>query len=893
MRKIFIRFVVAFAFAAPLSGVAQTQHFGSDAGKRPYLLTSADTVRLNYDGDFKTVAVAGNTTYTASCDADWLTLRKESNGSLTLFGKYNYESSGGRRAQVSLASADGQAARTLVVEQAPNQSALLLKGDTKHEIRTASASSSQAGEGIERSYDGDLGTLYHSAYGGGTKFPVTLTYTLKSAQHVDYALYTTRQSGDNGNFGEVEVEYALSTAPSKWVKLGDYDFREENGAFRIDFGKEGIDKVMKVRFTVRSGHGGFASCAEMGFYENNNSLQGCLDAYFADALCSQLRPGVTEATLPEIKEPYVRQLVHFMLQGEYSTKYRVGEFEPYRSLGSLAAELKCGTYNRYENPTGIYFRKGEPVVLFVDGITDVAPTLIIKSFGRESYEGEGQPESSYPLHNGANVIMPSNRGNGYIYYFSDNFATLPNVRIHFAMASENGYFDAQRGDTNEDWERLLANATSDIMDIRSQRLQMAVPVADLRRVCPKDGVRLAEIYNEVVFREREIMGLARYGREPKNRQFGRCVPGGIFADGIGAAIYFDGIGSWANPEAFGYWGLAHELGHVNQTSPGFKWTGCTETTNNVYSAWVNHKMSPYNKDGAWHNLEDEETGIYDYSGMCGGRFNSYLNEGVRKGRPWQLQEGPDYFSDYKDDNMVTVEREEADGTKTGEMVTVPSRNFDHFVKVVPFWQLELYCMEMGVDYHAFGKMIEAVRKDNTQRTNGQHQIQFMRTFCDSTKINFLPFFERAGMLKPIDRFVEDYNRGWNIITEDMIKELKDYIEAKNYAPIPKELNYINVYNWETFRDKGVIDETIPVNTGCSRNGNFVTVDNEVWKNAVAFETYNSNDELVRISMYCLRNRGERYNTRYTQVLFPLTGTDRASYIMAVGYDGQRVKCYQR
>ena len=779
---------------------------------------------------------------------------------------------------MSLASTDGSFARTLVVEQAPNQAALLLKGDTKHEIRTASASSSQGGEGIERSYDGDLSTLYHSSY-SNTTFPVTLTYTLKSAQHVDYALYTTRQSGDNGNFGEVEVEYALSSAPSKWVKLGDYDFGEQNGAFRIGFGEAGIDKVMKVRFTVKSGHGNFASCAEMGFYENNNSLQDCLSAYFTDALCTQLKPGVTEATLSEIKEPYVRQLVHFMLQGEYSTKYRLGEFEPYRSLSSLSAELKCGTYNRYENPTGIYFRKGEPVVLFVDGITDVSPTLIIKSFGRESYEGEGQPESSYPLHNGANVIMPANRGNGYVSYFSDNFASLPNVRIHFAMASENGYFDAQRGDTNEDWVNLLANATSDIIDIRSQRLQAAIPLSTLRSVCPRKGVELAEIHNQVIFREREIMGLARYGREPKNRQFARCVTSGMYADGVGAAAAFGSIGEWANPDKFGFWGMAHELGHVNQVRPGFKWVGCGETTNNVYSAWVEHKLGT-----GYHRLEDENSGIDDYRSMRGGRFNAYLEEGVRKGVAWQLQDGPDYHGTQP--NEVTVRGEDVAGNSIGT-VTTTSRNYDHFVKVVPLWQLELYCLEAGKAPDAYAKMLEAVRKDNTSRTNGQYQIEFMRTFCDSTQINFLPFFEKAGLLKPIRAYIEDYSPGWNIIDEAMINELKAYVEAKNYAKVPEALNYINAYNWQTFRDGGLIDETTAVNTGCSRAGTLVTVDNEAWKNAVGYETYDADGNLLRISMFGLGD--SQQSSRYTKVLFP-TGS---SYIMAVGHDGQRVKCYQR
>ena len=880
MKNILRNTIAAFAFAAPLAAGAQNLHFGTDADKRSYVLTSVDTVRLSYDNDFKTVAVAGNTGYTVTSDADWLTLRKENNGSLTLFGKYNYESGSARTAYVSLASTDGSFARTLVVEQAPNQAALLLEGDTKHEIRTASASGSQPGEGIERSYDGNTATLYHSPYGGATTFPVTLTYTLRSAQHVDYALYTTRQDGQsNGNFGEVEVQYALSTASGTYVTLGIYNFGGASGSHRIDFGEKGIDNVLKVRFIVKSGAGNFASCAEMGFYENNNSLQSCLDAYFTDALCAQLRPGVTEATLPEIKVPYVRQLVYNLLQGDYSTKYRVGEFEPYRSLSSLAAELKTTQYNRYENPTGIYFRKGEPIVAFVEGITGVAPSLIIKSFGPESYKGEGQPESSYPLHNGANVIMPANRGNGYVSYYSDDFASLPNVRIHFALATENGYFDAQRGDTNEDWVNLLANATSDIIDIRSQRLQAAIPLSTLRSVCPRKGVELAEIHNQVIFREREIMGLARYGREPKNRQFARCVTSGMYADGVGAAAAFGSIGEWANPDKFGFWGMAHELGHVNQVRPGFKWVGCGETTNNVYSAWVEHKLGT-----GYHRLEDENSGIDDYRSMRGGRFNAYLEEGVRKGVAWQLQDGPDYHGTQP--NEVTVRGEDAAGNSIGT-VTTTSRNYDHFVKVVPLWQLELYCLEAGKAPDAYAKMLEAVRKDNTSRTNGQYQIEFMRTFCDSTQINFLPFFEKAGLLKPIRAYIEDYSPGWNIIDEAMINELKAYVEAKNYAKVPEALNYINAYNWQTFRDGGLIDETTEVNTGCSRAGTLVTVDNEAWKNAVGYETYDADGNLLRISMFGLGD--SQQSSRYTKVLFPAG----SSYIMAVGHDGQRVKCYQR
>jgi uncharacterized protein (UPF0333 family) len=72
----------------------------------------------------------------------------------------------------------------------------------------------------------------------------------------------------------------------------------------------------------------------------------------------------------------------------------------------------------------------------------------------------------------------------------------------------------------------------------------------------------------------------------------------------------------------------------------------------------------------------------------------------------------------------------------------------------------------------------------------------------------------------------------------------------------------------------------------------VKVQHSQVKNAVAFETYNSSDELVRITMYGL---GSDDAHSFTQVLYPgsTDETEAAAYIMAVGYDGTRTKIYEQ
>jgi hypothetical protein len=870
------------AVAAMATAQAQSLNFYTDAQKAPYIAFSNDTVNLGYNNDFTTMAVTANCSYTIAGDASWLTYVKQGNGNVALFADYQFLNEP-RTAKLTFTSGDGTFNRTLVVMQGANTSSSELKGDTKLNV-TGTANENESGYGIEKSYDGTASTYYHSPWGSNTTFPVVLTYTLAAASHVDYVTYTPRQDGNsNGNFKSVTVEYATAADPNTWVTLTTTDLGGSSSPYSFTFGDNGIDGVTKVRFTVTSGQGGWASCAEMGFYQRNQDMSAAVSAYFSDKLCTSLKPEVTLATAKTISVPYLKQLAYFMLQGNYSTKYRVGEFKAYRPVGNLSAELKTATYNSYENPTGIYFTKGQKLVLFVEGIGSDPVSLKIKSFGEESYSGEGHPESSYSLSNGVNVITASNRGNGYISYYTLNYATAPKVKIHFAMANENGYFDLGRGDTDADWVKLLAGACSDIMDIRTPRLQVAAPVTTLRSKCPKKGVELAMIYDSLIYREREIMGLALFNREPANHQFARPVDSGMFADGIGAAAAFGSFGEWVNADNFGFWGMAHELGHVNQVRPGLKWVGCGETTNNIYSAWVEHKLG-----SGYHRLEDEVTGVNDYSGTRGGRFETYLQEGVCKGISWQLQDGPDYHGNSNE--TVSVNGEDADGNNTGNVSTT-KRNYDHFVKVVPLYQLTLYTQEVGASKDAYGKVIEGIRTYNENgMTNGQLQVKFMRSFCDSTHINFLPFFEKAGMLRPIHSYIEDYSAGWLIISDKMISDLKTYIAAKGYAEAPAGLNYINGYNWKVFRDKGALAQAT-LNQGCSKLSNGrVQVDANVWKNAVGFETYSADGTLLRCTMFGLG--AAQQSSRYTQVLWPSTTSEKAAYIMAVGYDGTRIKCYQ-
>ena len=167
----------------------------------------------------------------------------------------------------------------------------------------------------------------------------------------------------------------------------------------------------------------------------------------------------------------------------------------------------------------------------------------------------------------------------------------------------------------------------------------------------------------------------------------------------------------------------------------------------------------------------------------------------------------------------------------------------------------------------------------------------MKLACDSTKLDLLPFFEKAGILRPISAYIEDYSPGWIIIDENMITELKNHVKEQGYPAYTEEINYINGHNYHIYRDNLKLEVPEKMGQGCTLSGTRVKVMHDVVRNAVAFETCNTLGDVLRITMYGLASDDAH---SYTQVLFP-TGSDlydTPAYIVAVGYDGTRTKIYE-
>ncbi len=760
--------------------------------------------------------------------------------------------------------------------------------DTKISLANASATatSDQGGnEGASSVIDGDYSKFWHSQWYWGAVFDskpsVDLTIALSEITLVDYVRYIPRQGSNQGHWGEVEVFYSPSTTGTSFISVGTFDLGKAD--MPHDFFLNGTNGVNcgQIKFTIRSGSNNHATAAEIEMYQLDKVKLNAFAQCFSDDVYSELKPGVASNSIADAD---VRTLVESMQSNPTGyKKFRVGEYKAYETLGTLQQRLKTkAQYSRYENPTGVYFTAGQSYFVAVSGIGDDAVGLRVKNW----YLSEST--STYPLRNGLNYITATTEGNVFVSYYTDDYAEAPTVKVHFINAPVIGYWNQDM--SNDDWVALLADKGADdhrIIITQSEHAQLAFPISAWKNHCPTDVETLMEHYQNVQWAIRDMMGLDKYGYQTRNRQIFYATDYGFMAaGGEGAYCNYGSLGGIMNASSFDFWGVAHEWGHNNQISPGFHWSGCGETTNNIYASLAQYRFTA-NRDASGHpttlRLEDETSGIDEYSGMRGGRMQTYFEEAVRKGVAWQLQDGPDYHGATPGEKTVTGR--DADGNDLGQ-VTTTSRNYDHFVKLVPFWQLNLWgnlankCPDIITD------VIHSIRTAEnytaTYNTNGKQQINWMKLACDHAEIDLLPFFEKAGMLRPIHAYIEDYDAGWNIITEEMIDELKDYVKQKGYPAYTEEINYINAHNMHIYRANLKLNVT---GLQGEPNGDKLIVQHSVAQNAVAFETYNAQDELIRITMYGLGSNDEH---SFTQVLFP----SDAAYVMAVGYDGERQIVYK-
>lgn len=747
------------------------------------------------------------------------------------------------------------------VEQIGTDLESLFPGDKKISVTEVvlSRGNTYGNETAAMTIDGNYQTHYSSNH-TPLNDSVILDYTLAGGtERVDYLRLVQRANGDpNSIFGKGSVWYKTASDMNwKWVA----SFSETPGN-PVEM-KLGLIAPAQIRVCILSHAGGAVALGEFECFESANIGDLTQDAaYFTDDVFSELRPGVTRSDIVKITNPYVRSVALELLTGNYSKEFRSRSYWACEHPNTVAEKLKIASRSEYDNPMGIYFKQNEKYVVFVGNKDNTPITLYIKDFR------SGGTAVSYKLKAGLNAIEPTVSGSGYIRYWTDNYAVVPAVNIHVVFGHEIGFWDKRAGHTDADWKRILELAkkcasaqsvTNAMIDVLGDRIQLVNTVDAFRQYCPLNVENLMMWHDSIMNIEYRMMGFFKNDAVPYNRTLAARSWGGLPNWGGSAAWFPNTEREMLNVSALreSSWVFGHELGHGNQIRPNMLMTGWGETTNNNYNQYVQYLISDRRNLRIDHERINRKDG--DSESVIGGRFNAYLNEAHVVKEPYLTQEGPDY--------------------KKGSVNGTGLRG-DHFVKCAPLWQLTLFFMIAGEGTEWYrpdfwADVNWAAIQDRTGLSNGERYVAFMKHSIDASGYNLAPFFEQMGLLREINRSIDDYSVGQVAISKADVEAVKALGSTKQEAPSPV-ISYISANSVDAFRNQSPVSGTS--GQGITSSGDRKTVSHSVWKNVVVFETYKGT-ELVDVAMVGTASS----DNSSTSVRYP-AGSTR---IEAVAWDGER------
>lgn len=396
-----------------------------------------------------------------------------------------------------------------------------------------------------------------------------------------------------------------------------------------------------------------------------------------------------------------------------------------------------------DNPTGIFVKENEELAVMVEDTHGQNISLLIQDLDN------GFGGSSYSLANGINIIRTSQKGLIYVMYYTENGTEEP-VKIHIASGSINGVYRLGKH-SEQQYQIMLSNAACPYFDIIGDYAHLTFTVSDLLEQ-KSTAENLIKVYEDIVRLEQEFMGLMKYHqRIPNHIYFMMDINGkSPYATSFRTAYPRGSMKLMCNAEKLRIgeecWGAAHEVGHVNQTRPGFKWIGMTEVSNNVMSLYVQTKLAKVSR------LQERD--VYTRA-----------------------------FNDLKNRNIAHCESK------------------DVFARLVPFWQLQLYYANVKGYEDFYKDLYEAIRVNPNPSTDGECQLAFIKTVCQIAKEDLTEFFESWGMLSPIQMTINDYGEREMLITSQMIEQVRSEIRAMNLPKPALKVEDITDNTVNTYKSK--------------------------------------------------------------------------------------------
>lgn len=795
----------------------------SQLGYGKAILLKTTLPAVGPEGGEISVTVTANVTYKVEmpADCDWIQEVTKTRG-LADYDHYfavianpNYAD---RSATVSfVCSDDPQVKADCEIVQKAKESGIsdvVLEGDVKIQPTGGRDNQHQPGQGIENTWDGkfgDEGSPFHSPWGNNTVMPVELEYDFDGTQDMDYLIYFTRSG--NGNFGEVDI-YTATAAQPDYALLGHYDFKMQNAASRVDFPTS--IPATKVKFVVKTGAGGWASCDEMEFYRKNTdkALDRQLLTVFTDLTCIEVKPEATLETINALPS-YFASLAMQLRNDTYDKweqNFRIRDYKAYSNVEDWAERLMTKKYSNLDNPTGIYAEAGDSLIVLVgdthgqqvslQSIGEVTNSEVNDKGVTVYYQQTASSGDMYFLQPGVNKIGIRNTGMLFVMYNTDiTSPTAKPIKIHIPPMSGkvSGFFDLEEHKTDEKYAELLHKASYKYFCVRGSKIMFYFHRTRLLEFVPNNILSAINLWDDIIGWQQELMGIEDVRPSQVNNHLFAISPEGSYMWAsdyqIGFVDYYLGnilLKENVMAAKDNAWGPAHEIGHIHQRA--INWPSSTESSNNLFSNYILYKLGKYCSRGT--------------------ELSQLATDHCIKNSPWCL------------------------------MGTATHQNEDTEIHMRMNWQLWNYYHRCGYKTDFWQKLFKLLREDRIVESDpGAGQLKFAMKACEAANENLTEFFEMWGFFVPVDETIEQYGTWKYRVTETMIADAKAYMAR---FPAPKHAFYYledrkngdvgigdykvgDVGYWTQFKNNVKITKTVTY----TQAGRTFTVSNG--SEAVAFE----------------------------------------------------------
>ena len=542
----------------------------------------------------------------------------------------------------------------------------------------------------------------------------------------------------------------------------------------------GFEEVELTDEFIENGRSGLNAYNELK--SKSTAYKSALNRLFKDGACTELTDEIQALSDEALAENTDFQLLNADMKAmilkvknntwetctgsngysrDFEKFFRVrDDYQVYSHYQKMADNAYCGMSNPFgklSGPTGICGNAGDIIYLYVDKEPNSSCTLQVEVIADSDSPGDYQTGITTDLHKGLNAIILSNKSTIYIFYQLNapekSLANYPDMKIHIEGGQVQGYWDATRGMTNDDWlllrEKMLNK--SNILNLKSKRLVFVMNNSLVKKAISADNNMegLLRVWNTMLQNEEDLMGFQKKV-EGKFNNIWNCFSinhSYMYATTYGTYYENSTLSTVMSYKALtetgggALWGPSHEMGHNHQAC--INGVGSTETSNNLFSN-VNvylHGVSTSRGDAA-------ETCFSDFAAD-----KSWLQRGTWAQARFYYQLYLYYHA-------------------TG-------RNTDFYPKLFTLLR------QNPINKGSWDDSLEADSDgDGTIDVKGGYKsygkndyLHIAKKMCDAAGEDLSEFFEAYGMFIPVkDLFVGDYSNYWVTTTQADINAAKKYMQ---------------------------------------------------------------------------------------------------------------------